>query len=398
MLIHGFTDNDIHPPRFGGTQRTFGLYRGLARRHEVRVLSIVELRNRAAGETVADGVQILRRRAWYTAAAWRLEQARLAPQWLAAAGHAGRARALARELPGAPDVRAFDFALAGLMRLPGTGLRVYLAQNVEADMYAASAPRIAARGFWGARLAAFERRVADRADLVVAVSEEDAGRFQSLHGVAPGRLEVIPNGYDETRVRPATSAERAAARAALGLAADDYGCLFVGSDFPHNRDAAAFAVERVMPEAARHGARLILAGAVARRFAGRRESWLRAIPDAPDLLPLLHAADCGLNPVTRGGGSNVKIPTYLGAGLAALTSPFGLRGYPALRPLCVAVENHELAALLATRPRGWGREGGATPPAVAAHAWGALGEALGRAFEAALARGRTGGAHRRRSA
>ena len=31
MLIHAATDQDIHPPLFGGPQRTFGLLRGLAR-------------------------------------------------------------------------------------------------------------------------------------------------------------------------------------------------------------------------------------------------------------------------------------------------------------------------------------------------------------------------------
>ena len=88
VLIHGFTDNDIHPPRFGSTQRTFGLYRGLARRHQVRVLCVVEYRNRAARAARPDGVELVRRRAWYTAAAWRLERLGLAPLWLATAGHA----------------------------------------------------------------------------------------------------------------------------------------------------------------------------------------------------------------------------------------------------------------------------------------------------------------------
>ena len=61
MLIHGATDNDLHPPRFGGTQRAFGLFRGLARRHDVRVLCVVPNRTRGAREAMAHRVTLLRR-------------------------------------------------------------------------------------------------------------------------------------------------------------------------------------------------------------------------------------------------------------------------------------------------------------------------------------------------
>lgn len=386
MLIHGFTDKDIHPPRFGGTERAFGLYRGLARHHEVRVLCMVEMRNRAPRESVAAGVQILRRRAWYTAAAWRLERLGIAPLALAAVGHTRRGLHLAAELPSAPDVRAFDFSLAGLMRVPGAALRVYLSHNVESDFFAANGPRLLARGFWARRLLAFERSVARRADLVVAVSEEDAGRFEKLYGVPRERVAVIPNGYDETAIRPPAEDQRRAARGALGFAEEDYVCVFVGSDWGPNRDAAEFAVDRLMPAVHAGGVRLIVAGGVARAFARRREPWLVVKPDVADLLPLLHAADCGINPVSRGGGSNVKVPTYLGAGLAVASTPFGMRGYVPLRPWVTVAENDRLEAALRARPRGWGRDGAAAPPPVAAHAWGALGESLGQHLSAAIAR------------
>ena len=71
MLIHVATDNDIYPPRFGATQRSFGLCRGLARRHGIHALCVVPNRDRAPAEQVANGVRLSRRRAWYTSVAWR---------------------------------------------------------------------------------------------------------------------------------------------------------------------------------------------------------------------------------------------------------------------------------------------------------------------------------------
>jgi len=63
MLIHGATDNDLHPPLFGATQRSFGLFRGLARHHDVRVLCIVPNRTRKPREERVAEVTLLRRSA-----------------------------------------------------------------------------------------------------------------------------------------------------------------------------------------------------------------------------------------------------------------------------------------------------------------------------------------------
>jgi glycosyltransferase involved in cell wall biosynthesis len=384
MLIHGATDNDIYPPLFGASQRSFGLYRGLARRHEVVVLCVVPNRNRAPLEQRAQGVTLIRRRAWYTSLAWRLERARLAPLFLAAHGHAWRAGRLRHALPASADVCMADLHLAGLLARRPARLRVLDCQNVESDHFRTAGPSLAARGFWAARLRAIEARAMRGADLVIAASDEDAARLRALYGIAPGALAVIPNGYDETAVRPPVTDERARARAALGIEADDAVALFVGSDVPHNRSALALALERVMLPLARDGWKLLVAGSVSRAIAGRREPWLIARPAVPDLLPILHAADVGLNPATEGGGSNVKLPTYLAAGLAVLTTRFGVRGYAALEPLVIVAEPDAMSDALRARPRGWGASGAGAPPAIAAHAWGTLGERLGEVFAARL--------------
>ncbi len=129
------------------------------------------------------------------------------------------------------------------------------------------------------------------------------------------------------------------------------------------------------------GFRLVVAGSVSRAVAGRREPWLAVYGEAPDLLPALHAADAGLNPVTSGGGSNVKLPTYLAAGLAVVTTPHGLRGFAPLAPWVVVARPGETAEALRARPAGWLARGLAPPGEVAGYAWGRLGERLGEVLE-----------------
>ena len=389
MLIHGLVDNDLHPARFGGTQRAFGLFRGLARAHEVQVLSIVPNRTRSPREERVAGVTLLRRKAWYTSLAWRLDRAGLLPLQSAAEIHARSARRWLGTLPGRPDVLAAEFALAGLLGRSAARLDVHLSQNVEADFFATTARRLAFGAAWTARIRDRERRAVQRAGLTVVVSEEDAARMIDLHGAEAARLEVIPNGWDETAIRPPAAGERQRARAALGLGPDAPVALFVGSDAPHNRDAARWLVERLGPEVAKAGGMLVLAGGVCRSI-GTRAPWLRVAGEVDDLLPVLHAADVGLNPVLQGGGSNVKVPTCLGAGLAVVTTSFGLRGYASLAPLVTVAEPADFAAAVAARPRGWAARGEAMPAAVAAHGWGPLGEQLGVRIARRLAPQSTG--------
>jgi hypothetical protein len=83
----------------------------------------------------------------------------------------------------------------------------------------------------------------------------------------------------------------------------------------------------------------------------------------------------------------VKLPTYLAVGLAVLSTPFGLRGFAALRPWVVTVGLEGLTEALRARPAGWLARGQTMPAEVAEHAWGRLGERLGEALEARRGRG-----------
>jgi hypothetical protein len=46
----------------------------------------------------------------------------------------------------------------------------------------------------------------------------------------------------------------------------------------------------------------------------------------PEVPPYFAAADIGLNPITRGSGSNVKLFEYLVARLPVISTAFGVRG------------------------------------------------------------------------
>ena len=389
MTLHLACDNDIYPPLFGATQRLFGLARGMATRLDVRALCVVPNRSRGAAAERVSNVEIRRVRSWHTSVAWWLERAGLAPLFTAEAGHRRRAGAYRAVLGGSPDVLLCDLGLTGLFPGAERALRVYHAQNVEAESWRAVAPRVWGRERWAARLEEMERRAVRESDCCVACTEADAATLRSRYGARD--VIVAGNGYDETSIAPASAQARASARAALGIAPDAYVAAFVGGDWAPNHEALDWLAREVMPGLAGEGFVLLAAGAVAQRLGGRSEPWLVARQATPDLGAILAAADAGLNPVTSGGGSNVKLPTYLAAGLAVLSTLFGLRGHAPLAGEVICVERGAFADALRRRPRGWAARNVPPPPALADLAWGTIGARLAdslatRAAVAAIAR------------
>jgi hypothetical protein len=384
VLIHWACDNDIHPPLFGATQRLFGLARGLATRARVRALCVVPNRSRGESEETVAGVEIRRVRSWQTSAAWWLERVGVRPLFTVEAFHRARAGRYRERLGGDTDALLCDLPLAGLFPGASGALRAYHAHNVESERWRSTAPRVWRREHWGARLAALERRAVGESDLCVACTEEDAALLRSVHGARD--VLVVANGYDETALAPASAEARAGARRALGIPAGAYVTAFVGGDWAPNHAALDHLLERVLPRLAGEGLVLLAVGAVARRLVGRRVPGLVARAETPDLASLLAAADCGVNPVASGGGSNVKVPTYLAMGLAVVSTPFGLRGYAPLAASVVGAPLDEFAAAIQSRPRGWAARGESAPPALAGYAWGRLGAGLADALASRRAR------------
>jgi hypothetical protein len=158
--------------------------------------------------------------------------------------------------------------------------------------------------------------------------------------------------------------------------------VFVGSDFAHNRSAVDALFAHVAPALAALAARLFIVGGVGARYAARARAEgagrVHALPEQADLMPWLWGADVGVNPVTTGAGSNVKLATYLAAGLDVVTTPFGLRGFDRLAPFVTQAALEDFAGALAQpAPARAGRDA-----ALAHYAWDALAARLHAAYVA----------------
>ncbi len=186
--------------------------------------------------------------------------------------------------------------------------------NIESRYARAVTPNARAEAL---RLVAWERRVWQRADLVTAVTDDDAAHVRAHRR---GPVEVIANGVacDELAfVAPSQRPERS--------------LLFVGSmAHPPNVRCAVRLAREVLPRVQRThpDARLIVCGrAPSAEVRALASPHVEVTGTVDDTAPSLARAGAYVNLLTEGAGSSLKVPEAMAAGVPLVTTATGARGF-----------------------------------------------------------------------
>jgi UDP-glucose:(heptosyl)LPS alpha-1,3-glucosyltransferase len=223
------------------------------------------------------------------------------------------------------------------------------------------------RALYHRLLLALERRVFRRTPHIVAISRRGAEEITRLYSVPETRLSVIYNGVDLDRYHPDNRGRfRAAARAEVGVPAETWLALFVGSGF--ERKGLATALEGLAKTGDPSG-RLLVIGrgdtrpydALAERLGiAARVTWLGP---RPDIERWYAAADVLVLPTRYEPFGNVHLEA-LASGLPVVTTSQA-GGAEVVNPACGAVVEPRDPAALATA---LGHLRGADPSALGAAA------------------------------
>jgi polysaccharide biosynthesis protein PslH len=216
-----------------------------------------------------------------------------------------------------------------------------------------------------------ERLAVALADLVLAVSEDDARGFQERYGLPAERLAVVPNGADIRSLAPAEEAERAELRARLGLPSGPV-VLYL-SGMPKIPDVQGLRwVRRVAAEMPQ--VTFLIVGGVCP--APAVEGNVIATGVVPDHRPYVRAADASLCPIEFGGGTKLKLLDSLAAGLPTVAFAETVRGTALRAGEHVVVAGKDVAALtralhelLGDRPRARALGTAGREHVVAHHDW-----------------------------
>ncbi|HOX26595.1 MAG TPA: glycosyltransferase family 4 protein [Candidatus Krumholzibacteria bacterium] len=334
----------------GGGTAVRSLIQELARRHDVRVVSLLRPGERGLAAAAADLGVPIETVGFPDRTARGLERAALVAGRLQAIGRAlvtGRPfyvakyenaelarRTIACAESFAPDAVQVEYLqLAGLLRRlrrwrderPAGAPRPRLILDSHEFASLPRRRRAAAaawpqRAYWLAEAAAWDRtarQASTWADTTICVTEQDRALYQAVGGSA---VVTVPLGVDTRRLR----AERAPV--------DPPRVLFVGSfQHPPNRAAARLLCERIWPAVVAElpGWRLVLAGPGSDTFlAGMRPRprGVAATGFVDDLAPLFRESRLFAAPLFAGGGIKIKILEAMARGIPVVTTPIGAEG------------------------------------------------------------------------
>jgi glycosyltransferase involved in cell wall biosynthesis len=157
-------------------------------------------------------------------------------------------------------------------------------------------------------------------------AQEDRDFFRAHDAEGRMRLPYIRCGVD-SRAYTWADGVREGVRRELGLGADDLLLLFSGSRYGPNVEAFDELKQFCKAEAkflADNKVYFLALGSMASEPS--RTNSLIVTGPVPEVIPYFAAADAGLNPITRGSGSNVKLFEYLVSRLPVISTSFGVRG------------------------------------------------------------------------
>ena len=323
----------IFPPRGGGQSRVFFLYRQLARAFDIDVVCLTGTDDVASKRLVAPGL-------------WEIRVP-------ASPAHARAEAALTQEVGGIPIT---DVLMPELINLTPEYERTFAALAAGASAVVACHPyllpairRVSHAPLWyeaqdvettlkqtilpdtplGRRLIestrAVEQAACDEAVLVFTCSREDATTLERDFSTDPNKLVVVPNGVDLETVTYSSPTQRAELRRRLGIEGT-FQTLFVGSWHQPNIEA----VEDILPMAARFpDVRFLVLGSIGMYFGGRctpRNVGFMGVVDDETKNVALSCADCALNPMRSGSGTNLKMLDYFASGVPVISTLHGVRG------------------------------------------------------------------------
>lgn len=228
----------------------------------------------------------------------------------------------------------------------------YESHNVELDI---KRDILAMEGDGGAEQQALLKKVeqveadcvAD-AERILAVSDEDLERLSELYRPSDNApLHCVPNGVVMRESAYLPPSQRDQLRQKLGMEDHPPVAVFVGSWHGPNIEAAEFVDELAYQ---RPDWQFWVVGSVCKHPAMQEVSdnlvkW--GIVSEAEMNLLLQLAHVGVNPITSGSGTNLKLLQYAAMGLPMLTTPFGNRGMPFVAgESCIQVELDAFAGQL----------------------------------------------------
>lgn len=200
---------------------------------------------------------------------------------------------------------------------------VYSSQNNETNLKTKVLSNHPKKDFLLSETKKIEDIAVKNSALTIAVSKEDANSFvKGRRSSSP--IIIVRNGSNDVESEDTPKSEIALKK---GQFTNTNNIVFIGSGHPPNNDALKTIDSLIAPKCSNCHFHIIGSVCNSLKIKSTNIS-LWGFVDENQKKAIMQLCKIGLNPVTYGGGSNIKISDYLKNGLYIISTSFGVRGYP----------------------------------------------------------------------
>ena len=323
----------IYPPVGGGQARSYALYKELAKRYDVEIVSLGIKDTGNYSKEIAKNMweTSIARTSEQREAEWEIEQQVHMPvSDIAAIHNIEKTTEYCKELERA--IRESDIVVMSHPYLYQYAKQfitkqqlIYDAQDAEYLIKKAMLPDVPIKEELLEQVFAVEQCLLKDCHLAITCSKEDQEQLAALYHTNPEKMYVVANGVDTKAIKYEDVRSRLYQQRKRGLDTEQI-AIFMGSKHGPNLEGceAVLSLAKKCPDT-----KFYFMGTQCEVYQKRKlpvNLGLLGLVSDEEKQRIFSLADLALNPMFSGSGTNLKMFDYMAAGLPVLTTKFGSRG------------------------------------------------------------------------
>lgn len=326
------TTYPVFPPRGGGQNRVYYLYKELAAEFDIEVVSLAANGTDFFSREIASGLTETRvpKSVRHAQKEWRIEKkvnipiTDIAFMFLFEETPA-YIDAVVRAVEGSEFVIMTQPYLYGLLKKYTKNTIIHDSQNVEYLLKQQMLPKNRTSEKLLKKLFEHEKQSCRSTQLTMVCTLDDAKTMKELYGLDERNVIEVPNGVDLDSVNFTTPADRMGQKRRLNLERKKI-ALFIASWHQPNIDAIEkiFLMAMELPEVY-----FLVVGSAGLYFSDKKypaNVGFSGVVDDDEKNMILSVVDIALNPMESGSGTNLKMLDYIMSGIPVVTTEVGARG------------------------------------------------------------------------
>ena len=323
----------INPPRGGGQERVYNIYKNIAQHYEVNIVSFCEYGALISDKNISENLREIKipKTIKHQEEESKIELkigipitdvampilSKYTPEY----GEKLKESLINSDIV----VASHPFLLHEIKKYAPNKPLIYEAQDVEYLIKKESFPDCSETKKMLEIIFKVEKQCCEDSEFIMTCSEDDKEAISDLYGISSNKIIVVPNGVDTKKTKYVNIEERKINKQNLRLENEKLG-IFIGSWHPPNIEAC----EKIFEIAEKcQNTKFLLIGSHCLALNNKKipkNIALMGIVSEEVKNRIFSVADFALNPMLSGSGTNLKMFDYMAAGIPVITTEFGTRG------------------------------------------------------------------------